>query len=391
MRVGSGEPVRILAFIEAATVTGPAKNLIEFCRTVQDRGEVEVSIATFVRGTEPSAFTDAVRAAGIPLHLIAERSAFDRQVVRRIRTLVVEQQPDIVQTHAVKSHFLVYLSGVWKRRRWVAFHHGYTTTDVKMRLYNQLDRVSLRAPHRLVTVSQAFAQQLRSQGVPASKITVVQNAVDPSWAEQVRSADRTAMRRQFGIAPEEAVIVSIGRMSQEKAHIDLVRAFHRLRAGGRRARLILVGDGPERPRLEQEAGDGIIFTGQVRDTTMYYAGADLIVLSSLTEGSPNALLEAMAVDVPTVATEVGGIPEIVRHDESAVLVPPRNPAALAAAMERVLAGASLQASLKRHARAAIETRHTPEGRARILVDMYNDILAGESGVRRARRTDVVLG
>jgi glycosyltransferase involved in cell wall biosynthesis len=391
MRVGAGEPVRILAFIEAATVTGPAKNLIEFCRTVHGRGEVEVSIATFVRGTEPSAFTDAVRAAGIPLHLITERSAFDRQVLGRIRTLVAEQQPDIVQTHAVKSHFLVYLSGVWKSRRWVAFHHGYTMTDVKMRVYNQLDRVSLRAPHRLVTVSQSFAQQLRSQGVAASKIRVVQNAVDPGWAERVRSADRTAIRRQLGIAPDEDVIVSIGRMSQEKAHIDLVRAFHRLRADARRARLILVGDGPERPHLGQEAGDGIIFTGQVRDTTMYYAAADLMVLPSLTEGSPNALLEAMAVNVPVVATEVGGIPEIVRHDESAVLVRPRDPAALAAAIERVLADASLQASLKRNARAAIDARHTPEGRARILVDMYNDVLAGESGTRRARRTDVVLG
>jgi glycosyltransferase involved in cell wall biosynthesis len=391
MRVGAGEPVRILAFIEAATVTGPAKNLIEFCRTVRGRGEVEIAIATFVRGTEPSAFADAVRAASIPLHVIAERSAFDRQVLGRICTLVAEQQPDIVQTHAVKSHFLVYLSGEWKRRRWVAFHHGYTTTDAKMRLYNQLDRVSLRAPDRLVTVSQAFARQLRSQGVAASKITVVHNAVDPGWAERVRTADRAGTRRQLGIEPDEAIIVTIGRMSREKAHIDLVRAFHQLRVSGRRARLILVGDGPERTHLEQEAGDGIIFTGQVRDTTMYYAAADLMALPSLTEGSPNALLEAMAVDVPVVATEVGGIPEIVRDGESAVLVPPRDPLLLAAAMERVLADASLQASLKRHARTAIEGRHTPEGRARIVVDIYNEVLADESGVRRARRTDVVLG
>ena len=366
--------MKILAFVEATTVTGPAKNLIEFYRTVRDWNAVSLSIATFVRGGDPpSAFADAVREAGIPLAPIPERSRFDRAVPARIQALAAELQPTILQTHAVKSHFLVYRSGLWRTRPWVAFHHGYTTTDLKMRLYNQLDRLSLRHPARLVTVSRAFERQLVGQGIARSKITVLQNAVGPCWAERVRNTAAAEARSALGIAPHESVLLAVGRMSAEKAHIDLIHAFHQLKGKGRAARLILVGDGPERPHLENAAGDGVIFTGQVRDTTPYYAAADVLVLPSLTEGSPNVLLEAMAVDVPVVATEVGGTPEIVRDRESALLVPPRNPVRLAEAIEEVLSDAELRRSLTTHALAAIAQNHSPESRARTLVELYRGL------------------
>src|SRR5207244_790974 len=152
----------------------------------------------------------------------------------------------------------------WRMRPWVAFHHGYTTTDRKMRFYNQLDRLSLRAPARLMTVSEAFERQLVGRGIDRRRITVLHNSVDPAWAERVRSADRAAIRAGLGIQPEERVLLAIGRMSREKAHIDLVSAYRSLRERAP-VRLILVGDGPERPRLEQAAGDGVLFTGQVSD------------------------------------------------------------------------------------------------------------------------------
>lgn len=375
--MGLAAPVRILAFVEAAAITGPARNLIEFCRTARDSNTAAVSIATFSRSSGPSAFSGAVRQEGIPLTVIPEASAFDTSVLARIRSVVENAQPDILQTHAVKSHFLLYLSRLWKTRPWVAFHHGYTTTDAKMRLYNQLDRISLRKPARLVTVSRAFEQQLLARGVAGSRITVLQNAVNPHWAERVRNTSRTEARQALGIAPDEAVLLAIGRMSQEKAHIDLVRAFHQLCAAGRAVRLILVGDGPERPALEQAAGEGVLFTGQVRDTTPYYAAADVMVLPSLSEGSPNVLLESMAVGVPAVATHAGGIPEIVRDRESALLVPPRSPALLAAAIEELLSKPDLRASLTAAARAVIAEKHSPEARARALLGVYNSVCASQ--------------
>lgn len=368
------QPLRILAFVEAATVTGPAKNLIDFGRTIREGNRVQLSIATFTRGAGDGGFTNAVREAGLPLSPIHEASALDRHVLGRIRLLVDEIRPQIIQTHAVKSHFLVYLSGLWKKLPWIAFHHGYTTTDAKMRLYNQLDRVSLRKPARLVTVSLAFQRQLVGQGVSASRIAVVQNAVDPRWPLRVSSIDRADARRSLGIGAEETVLLAVGRLSQEKAHIHLVQAFNTMRQQKKNVRLLLVGDGPERSALEQVAGPGVIFAGQIQDTASYYAVADVLVLPSLTEGSPNVLLEAMAAGVPVVATAVGGIPEIVRDRDSALLVAPRRPELLAAAIEELLADPKLRSSLTANARNLIAKNHSPAARAHNLVAIYESVL-----------------
>jgi len=368
--------MRLLVIIEAATVTGPAKNLLEFCRTVQNRSDIQIAVATFDRGRGETDFTAAAEQAGVPVSLIPESSASDWRVIGRIGDLVAANNPDIVQTHAVKSHFLVYLSRLWRQRRWVAFHHGYTTTDTKDRLYSQLDRVSLRAASRVFTVSQAFKRQLLERGVNASRVDVVQNAVSLEWAERVRALDRQAIRARLGIAPDEKVLLAIGRMSIEKRHIDLLTAFRQMRGDNSRMRLILVGDGPERAFLQASAGDGLIFPGQIRDTSEYYAASDVMVLPSLTEGSPNVLLESMAIGIPLVATRVGGIPEIVSDGESALLVAPNDPEALAAAIREILEGdPDKRSRLIANARRAIETGHTLETRAQALVERYKALLA----------------
>ncbi len=372
--------MRLLVLIEAATVTGPAKNLLEFCQTVRGRTDIQISVATFDRNRsggfgpdQATGFSRAAESAGVPVTLISERSALDLHVVWRIRDLVDAENPDIVQTHAVKSHFLAYMSRVWRKRRWVAFHHGYTTTDTKDRVYSQLDRGSLRAAARVFTVSQAFKRQLVERGVSAARIEVVQNAVSLAWADGVRALDRQAARARLGIASDERVLLAIGRLSQEKRHIDLIEA-HRL-LGDKSVRLLLVGDGPERANLEAAAGKGVTFSGQIQDTSVYYAACDVMVLPSLTEGSPNVLLEAMATGVPSVATQVGGIPEIVKDGESALLVPPSDPAALAQAIRTLLGDAELRARLVVNARSAIEARHTPETRAQELISRYRSVLA----------------
>jgi glycosyltransferase involved in cell wall biosynthesis len=367
--------MRLLAIIEAANVTGPAKNLLEFCQTVRDSPDIQISVATFDRGRGATDFTAAAKTAGVPVSLIPETSATDLRVLGRIRDLVAATNPDIVQTHAVKSHFLVYLSRLWRHCRWIAFHHGYTTTNTKDQLYSQLDRVSLRAPARVFTVSEAFKKQLLERGVNPSRIDVVQNSVSLTWADNVRRLDRQAVRAGLGIAPDEKVLLAIGRMSLEKRHINLIEAFHLMRRDTPRLRLILVGDGPERARLQACAGEGVIFPGQIRDTSSFYAASDVMVLPSLTEGSPNVLLESMAVCLPVVATRVGGIPEIVTDGESALLVAPKDPAALAAAIRQMLdEDPDKRSRLIANARRVIEMGHTPQSRAQALLLRYQALL-----------------
>lgn len=371
------KPLRLLAVIEAQSMTGPAKNLLQFATLARDFG-IETAIATFLRGEESNVFLAAAARETIAVHPIPERGRFDRAVVPSLAGLAALVKPDVIQTHAVKSHFLARAAGLPRQAPWVAFHHGYTWPNWRMRLYNQLDRWSLRATAKVLTVSLPFRRQLRAMGVPEERIEIVHNAVQPGWGVEARKPEAAArLRAGMHIAPGRKVLLIVGRLSREKDHLGLLDAFRRLPAS-LAPHLVIVGDGVERPRIEQRIAalglaDSVTLTGQRDSAEPYYGIADLAVLSSWSEGSPNALLEAMAAEVPVVATAVGGIPEIVTDGESALLVQPGDPQALAAAMQRLLEDPALAAALVRRARAVIRERFTPAERTRRLAAIYRAI------------------
>lgn len=377
-------PISVLAFMEASSVTGPAKNLIEFSRLCSEAGKrsnrVQVTIATFQRGTnrEPNAFILAARAVGLAVEVIHEKRVFDLSVLHKMRTLLDEHQPDIVQTHNVKSHFLACLVGVHRRYSWIAFHHGYTRTDLKDVLYNQLNRWTLRKASRVVTVCQAFAADLERRGVDGKRILVRHNMVKafvPATLEQV-----DALRSRYAISPQTLVGVCIGRLSLEKGHIDLIRALVHLRQRSVDYRIIVVGDGPERIRLQEEASKlgvsaNIVFAGYDPVTAPYYSLADFAVLPSHSEGSPNALLEAMAAGLPTVCTRVGGVPEIAEDGASALLVEKRNPIALAKAIACLVTDEELRRVLALNA-LHLSDSYSANNYCESLLSLYEQVMSG---------------
>src|SRR5439155_23779024 len=125
----------------------------------------------------PNAFVAAARAQEVEVDVIPERFRFDPRAIRQLRRIVAKRAPDIVQTHMIKSHFLTKLSGIGREYSWVAYHHGYTTPDSKMRFYNQLNRWSLPSADRVITVCGAFAEDLQQEGVRRERIVVCHNSV----------------------------------------------------------------------------------------------------------------------------------------------------------------------------------------------------------------------
>lgn len=382
--------IRLLAILEASTVTGPAKNLLqfaEFARAPRQGVSVEVHTAVFQRPDASSLFIETARRRAMPVHVIPESGRFDSSVMADLAALVRELTPHIVQSHAVKAHFLVRKTGLHRQVPWVAFHHGYTAPDLRARLYNQLDRWSLRAARQVLTMSEPFRRELIRKGVAPDRIAVVHNAIAPDWGAGSREPSvAAALRARLKIASGGKVILLVGRLSREKDHATLLAAMSKLRQNGAvpQARLVLVGDGPERARIEQEVGalglaGAVTLTGQVPSAEPYYGIADVAVLSSLSEGSPNALLEAMAVGVPVVATRVGGVPEIVSDGENALLVAPRDIAGMAGALEKVLTNRDLAGDLVREAHRTVQTRHTPEARTQRLIGIYRSVCEGQIG------------
>jgi glycosyltransferase involved in cell wall biosynthesis len=382
MSAGTTRPLRLLAIIEAYSITGPGANLLEFARHAPEHN-IFTTIATFTRGESENQFTRAVReVAGLrqaaALETISERGPFDPAVPGALRALAKRVRPDIVETHAVKSHFLTRSAGLPRQAPWVAFHHGYTWPTFKARAYNQLDRWSLRAATRVVTVSQPFRDQLAAIGVRPERIEIIHNAIPAGWGASARDSNESArLRSRLGIPAGKKVVLIVGRLSREKDHQTLLDAVHRLR-GTLAPHLVIVGDGPERHRIEERIhrlglDEHVTFTGHQPSAEPWYGIADVAVLSSLSEGSPNALLEAMATNVPVVATSVGGIPEIVTNEESALLIAPGDPVAMSAAVSRLLTDPALAARLAKRGHELILERHDPEIRVRKLVSIYRSL------------------
>jgi glycosyltransferase involved in cell wall biosynthesis len=385
----SEKPVRVLAFMEALwPTTGPAKNLLEFAgRAAVAPGPLcraTISVATYHRGTEPvdNEFVVACKKAGLEIHIIHERFLFDLAVIPAIRKLIERFQPDIIQTHAVKSHFLVRLSGINRKRPWIAFHHGYTWTSLRTRVYNELDRWSLVAANKVVTVCRPFALTLQRIGVNPARIVVRHNSVksfSPASAETVAQ-----LRQDLEIQQGARVILCVGRLSREKAQSDFIEAASLIRRNNppRNIRFVVAGDGPDRHMLKDLAkarhvADLVIFAGQVGDLGPYYTMADLAVLPSHTEGSPNVLLEAMAAGLPIIATAVGGVPEIVEHEKQALLVEKQNPSELARSIERLLDDPDLCDRLSTAAQLSISA-YSPEAYRDSILSLYENCLTAKS-------------
>jgi len=380
--------LRILALMEAASVTGPAKNLIGFSKWLQSESGIatglQLAIVTFDRNArtdQPGSFAWAAREAGIETHVIHERYRFDWGVVSQLRDVVAAVEPHIIQTHNSKSHFLLWSQpSLRTQRRWFAFEHGHVHADLKVRLYNTVDRLTLRSADRIISVCQAFAARLIRTGIDSRRIRVLHNAATP--VPQVSTADRAELRKHLRITDDQAVLLTIGRLSREKGHEDLLRAAVGLRFERPDWKLVVVGDGPERAHLEALARSlqlesRVRFVGFQQDASRYYSIADVFILPSRSEGSSNVLLEAMMAQVPIVATMAGGNAEIVVHGQTGLIAGIGNSKELAEGIERLLQQPEFAQRLKVAAYARACQEFSAERYRQRLLSYYTEAESGQ--------------
>jgi glycosyltransferase involved in cell wall biosynthesis len=240
---------------------------------------------------------------------------------------------------------------------------------------------------RLATIWTANAEAVattleRREGIDRRRIAVIPTAVDTDRFSP-RAAD-PEVRRNLGVSPDETLLISIGRLDTLKGHATLIEAFGLVAARRSNVRLALIGEGAEQASLEAQAAatglDGrVTFLGGRADVVPYLRAADVFVLASNTEGMPGAVLEAMAVGLPVVATAVGGTPEVVVDGQTGVLVPPRDAAAFAAAILHLLEDPEQARAMGARAR----VRATERFSIRNTIALTKDLYARIAGLRAA--------
>lgn len=207
----------------------------------------------------------------------------------------------------------------------------------------------------------------------------VLNAVDADALASI-AAEPDAMRREFGFPGDAPVVATVGNLTSKKGHTHLLAAAVKIAVQHPTARFLIVGQGPLAESLRVEAdrlglNGRLVFAGFRRDAIRLVAASDIFVLSSIHEGLPVALLEAMALGKPSVVTRVGGIPEAT-DEASSMLVPPEDPQALANAISALLASPDLRARLGAAARDRARTRYGVPHMVRAVEQVYADLLWG---------------
>lgn len=370
--------------LELRTVSGrgggPEKTLLNTPRYLADAYQTRL---VYIRPAGDATYDmpERARDLGVELVDIAERGPLAAQTVRRLYDEVRQYRADLLHAHDYKTNLLAVLLGRWFRIPVMTTMHGYVTCGGRLELYYCMDRWALRRMDHIVAVSEDLCRQLDEWQVPAHRYSLIENAIDTEQYTRVRPAGEA--KRRLGLSPDRLTIGAVGRLSPEKGFDLLIRAADRLLRAGFDFHLLLIGDGPQRRELETliaqlDRSDKVRLLGYRADAVEAYEAMDVFALSSLREGLPNVVLEAMTMEVPVVATRVAGLPRLVTCGENGLLVEPGDVEALAEALRRLLGDAALRRRLGRAGRETVEARYSFGSRMQKIRAIYDDLL-GRNG------------
>ncbi|MEO5821015.1 MAG: glycosyltransferase family 4 protein [Vicinamibacteraceae bacterium] len=375
-------PINVLHLRDTHEIGGPGKTILETFRAI-DAARFRPQLAVFLtrHETGESPFVSAAKDAGMPVHYVRGYNQFDLRLISRVVALVKAQQIDIISAHEVKSDVIAWLARVLHHVPIVTTLHGWIGNKPRQRAFIALDKWVVRKFDRVIVVSAKIQQELIAAGVPPDKLRLVHNAI--VLERYRRTGRRGALAQLLGRELPGPVAVSIGRISPEKGHLDLVEALGIVARRGRPLSTVLIGDGPARAQVAERVralglDDSVHMPGYLAQPERFLEDVDLMALPSHTEGLPNVVLEALAMDVPVVATRVGGTPEIITDHETGRLVPPHDPEAMAEALLSFMQDPAPWQAMARRGHRVVQDRFSFEQRTRTIEGIYSELAGGRA-------------
>jgi glycosyltransferase involved in cell wall biosynthesis len=372
-------PIRILELRSVRGTGGGPEKTILLGAARSDPARFAVTVC-YLRDARDGVFSIDTKAGDLPVDYveILEQHSFDRSVWPRLRALVRARGIDIVHAHEYKTDLLAWLLSRFEGVTALSTVHGWTGHSQRERwFYYPLDKRILALFPKLIAVSSDIRRNLIQHGARPDRVTTVLNGIDHR-AFRRDPAKVASMRSQLGLRDEDIVIGDVGRLEPQKRFDLLVDAVAALRASQPHVKLLIAGEGSLREALAQQIarlglGDVCRLLGHRADVTDLHHAFDLFVQSSDYEGTPNSVLEAMALETPVVATDVGGTAELVRDGIDGLIVPPGNLPALVRAIETALADTGATAVRAASARRRVETDLSFDARMAAVEAIYTDL------------------
>jgi glycosyltransferase involved in cell wall biosynthesis len=372
---------------------GPDKTILNTPRFLASSGYH--TLCAYLHPPGDPGFDQLRQKAGLwqaPLLSVPDRGPWDWRVVLRLLDICRRERVAIWHGHDYKSNALGLLLRQFRRRmRLVTTVHGWVHHTKRTPLYYWIDRLCLARYEKVICVSEDLRQRCLDCGVPPRRCVLIENAIDTEeFSRKLGVADA---RQRLGLTSGRFVVGAIGRLSTEKGFDVLIRAVHRLLQGGLDIELLIIGEGDERPRLEALIAE-LGLTQRARllgyrvDVRDLCETMDLLALSSYREGLPNVLLEAMALEVPVVATRIAGIPQLIQSGENGLLVEPGDVNALANAIGQLLRTPELRMQFCRVGRSTIEAGYSFAARMDKVRALYDDLLGRAAPRRTSLRVPV---
>jgi glycosyltransferase involved in cell wall biosynthesis len=326
---------------------------------------------------------EQLRDDGFTVELIGRTEGIDWRCGRRLGAFVKAQQVDVLHAHQYTPFFQSLVGRLSRWRTPIVFtEHGRHFPDSRSAKRVAVNRLLMRRRDRVIGVGASVRRALiANEGISADRVEVIYNGVNLGPFEAVRddSAVRREVRDELGVRDGEQVILQVARLNPLKDHLTAVSTIRQLRDSGVNARLVLAGEGEERSKIEASVGeaglhDHVTLLGARRDIPRLLSATDAFLLSSISEGIPLTLIEAMAAGVPVVSTDVGGIPEVIDHGATGLLAPAHDAGRLAKHLQRALTDSTFRGSVIAAAQHKARERFSLDEMHRLYAEVYSECL-----------------
>ncbi len=340
---------KILHLITGLEVGGAEMMLLKTLPRLQDTFDNRVCC---IRGRGPMA--EKLQEAGIPVFFLDLKSFFDLGSILRFRRIVKDFQPKILVTYLIHADLFGRVFGrVFGIRKIVCNQRGKLLQWEFLRILDRL--TTCLVTKYIVQTSVAREELVQKLHLPEERFEIIPNAIDTK--EFDFTFDTEKKQKELNILPNETTLICVSNLRRNKGHEYLLEAFEKIEKHN--IKLLIVGDGERKEELKNQTKNytsrkRILFLGKRYDVKELLKISTIFILPTLGEGMSNAIMEAMACGVTVITTDIPENRELINHEKTGILVPPRNSDALAKAIERLIADPMLRDRLGASARTSIE-------------------------------------